>query len=130
MNKPEQIMKLHEQLIASAIQTFPLKRKVNVSTLQGVYIIYSPEKNVLHVGRTNGGKNGLDQRLLNHVRNQSSFSKLYLQKKKINLRNGYKFRYIEVHEPKTRGLLEALTAGLLCPAHFGTGEKKRNEKID
>ena len=47
-----------------------------------------------------------------------------MQPKSISLRGGYTFGFVEIENARTRVLLEALTAGLLCPAHFGTGEKK------
>ena len=40
------------------------------------------------------------------------------------MRGSYKFNYIEVKSNRKRALLEAYTAGMLCPAHFSTGEKK------
>jgi hypothetical protein len=123
MNKvePNKIMNLFNELIVSKQYFFPVIGKVNISDKHGVYIIYSPKDEVLHVGVTKTAKGGLNQRLLNHIRNQSTFSKGYMQKKTINLRNGYKFRFIEIDDLITRCLLEALTIGLLCPAHLGTG---------
>ena len=41
--------------------------------LHGVYIIYSPNGRVTHVGRTVRGKRGLRQRLNNHLHGASSF---------------------------------------------------------
>ena len=52
------------------------------------------------------------------------FFKKYLEPRKIDMRGSYKFKYIEVKSNRKRALLEAYTAGMLCPAHFGTGEKK------
>ena len=117
------IMKLYEKLISSKQLLFPEKGKVKVSENQGVYIIYNPNEIVLHVGNTPSGVKGLNQRLYNHLTNTSSFSRSYLVPNGISLRNGYKFRYVAVPVPRTRVLLEALTTGLLCPAHIGTGEK-------
>jgi hypothetical protein len=127
MEKPAQIQRLHRQLIKTNSHNFPETGKVNVSSSQGVYVIYDSNDEVLHVGRTTMAKGGINQRLLNHLRNQSSFSKLYMQPRKINLRVGYKFKYIEVEDSKDRAYLEALTAGLLCPAHIGTGERKNKK---
>lgn len=121
--EPEIIKELFESLINSDFIGIPKEGKINISNNQGVYIIFDNEKRVLHVGKTTNGKMGLDQRLLNHVRNQSSFSKLYMQKNQINLRDWGFFKFIEVNSPRTRSLLEALTAGMLCPAHIGTGLK-------
>jgi hypothetical protein len=79
---------------------------------------------VLHVGNTPSGKNGLNQRLYNHITRTGIFFKKYLEPRKIDMRGSYKFKYIEVKSNRKRALLEAYTAGMLCPAHFGTGEKK------
>jgi hypothetical protein len=81
---------------------------------------------VLHVGNTPSGRKGLDQRLYNHITKASVFHREYLSKKNISLRGNYKFKYIEVENARHRALLESLTAGILCPEHFGTGEKKEN----
>lgn len=102
------------------------KGKVRICENHGVYIIYSPSNKVLHVGNTPSGKGGLNQRLYNHVTRTSSFSRSYLKPKEISLRDGYKFRFLEVPNPRIRTLLEALTAGLLCPTHIGTGEKRKS----
>lgn len=123
IKEPERIMTLYKELVKSPLHKFPSNGKVEISINQGVYIIYDNKKNVLHVGKTNGGKKGLNQRLLNHVRNQSSFSKLYMQKNNISLRDWGKFQCIEIKDARERSLLEALTAGILCPAHIGTGMK-------
>ena len=123
MKEAEEIMKLHHNVIASKQFTFPQTGNVNVSDKHGVYIVYSQSDAILHVGTTKRGKEGLNQRLNNHISGTSSFRKEYLKPKEISLRDGYKFKYIEVENARTRALLEALTAGLLCPAHFGTGEK-------
>jgi len=124
MTEPEEIMKLYQALIASPFILFPSKGDVLVSSEQGVYIIYNPRNIVFHVGTTKYGKEGLNQRLSNHLSSASSFSRNYLKPNGILLRDGYKFKYLAVNNSRTRALLEALTAGLLCPAHFGTGEKK------
>lgn len=124
MSEPEKIHELYIELINSNFHIIPSKGVIDVCCNQGVYIVYNNLDTVLHVGKTNGAKSGINQRLLNHVRNQSSFSKIYMQQNKISLRNGAKFKYIEVECARERALLEALTAGLLCPAHIGVGVKK------
>lgn len=127
MKEPERIKKLFDILIASEHHLFPENGKVNISDKHGVYIIYCPKNEILHVGTTKTAKGGLNQRLLNHVRNQSSFSVGYMQPNAINLRKGYKFKFLVVEDARQRALLEALAAGLLCPNHFGTGEKKKSK---
>lgn len=127
MNEANEIMKLYKILVDSTKCIFPVNSDIKASEKHGVYIIYSPNNEVLHVGKTNDAKGGLNQRILNHMRNQSSFSKLYLKLYQVNLRNnGYYFKYVEVEDSRRRGLLEALASGLLCPLHFGTRERKKN----
>ena len=118
----ETIKQLHKKLIASKLHAFPEKGKVVVSSKHGVYVIYDSKKmHVLHVGKTVSGKNGINQRLSNHLGGQSSFSKKYVIPKKIYLRKEAKFRFFEIENARNRSLVEALTAGLLCPSHIGTG---------
>lgn len=124
MKEPNRIMDLHKKLLSTSYIFFPAKGKLVVSGNHGVYIIFSPNNVVLHVGTTKYGKTGLNRRLKDHLTKKSSFSKNYLVPQSVELRNGYKLKYLEVNDARERALLEALTAGLLCPAHFGTGEKK------
>lgn len=123
MKECEIIKSLHQELINSKKHFFPQKGTgVSVSEKQGVYIIYSANNEVLHVGTTKRGKNGLNQRLNNHRNGSSSFSKKHLKPNNMKLSDGFMFNYIEVENGRERALLEALTLGLLCPAHMGTGE--------
>ena len=122
MNSCAKLEKLFEKLNCSKLLSFPNKGRVNVTDSKGVYIVYNTEKEVLHVGSTPRGKNGLNQRLYNHLTGSSSFSRKFLKPNNISLRDGYTFRFIEVDDARTRGLLESLTIGKLCPKHFGTGE--------
>lgn len=118
------IRKLYENLISSQLHIFPTRGKVKVSLLHGVYVLYSFSDEVLHVGMTPYGKDGLNQRLYNHISKTGIFYREYLKPNEICLRGIGKFRYIEVDDARARALLEALTAGILCPLHFGTGIKK------
>lgn len=122
-DEPTEIKKLQALLIASRYYKFPEKGGVKSTVNHGVYIIFSPENKVLHVGRTYRGRKGLNQRLDNHLNNLSSFSIAYLNKNGRKLRSGYKFKYLEIEDGRTRALVEALTTGLLCPSHIGTGER-------
>lgn len=117
-------MNFYEKLILSPKHNFPEKGKVNVSSKHGVYIIYCPNDFVLHVGMTPYGKSGLNQRLYNHISKTGVFYREYLRPKDMCLRGTGKFQYIEIDDPRKRALVEALTAGLLCPAHFGTGVRR------
>lgn len=124
LNEPEIIKNLFEKLITSERHVFPAKGKINVSEKHGVYIIYSPQNEVLHVGNTPSGRKGLDQRLYNHISCTGVFYEKYLKPNKIKMRGTHKFKYLEVDDNRQRALLEAYAAGNLCPAHFGTGAKK------
>lgn len=79
---------------------------------------------MLHVGNTPSGKKGLNQRLYNHISCTGVFYEKYLKPNKINMRGIHKFKYLEVDDIRQRALLEAYSAGKLCPLHFGTGAKK------
>ncbi|MBX2983985.1 MAG: hypothetical protein KF843_15015 [Flavobacteriales bacterium] len=127
-SEADKISDLYKKLVKSTEYTFPIKGKINVSDEHGVYIIYSPKASVLHVGNTPSGKKGLNQRLYNHISKTGIFYQKYLKPKKISLRGDHKFKFLVVPSPRERALLEALTAGLLCPAHFGTGAKKSIKK--
>lgn len=121
MNEPEEILELHNLLKASQANIFPHIGRVRVSEKQGVYIISDQNKRVLHVGTTKRGVGGLNQRLNDHLSGTSSFKKNYLKPRNISLHDGYFFQCIEVEDARKRVLLEALTAGLLCPVYIGTG---------
>lgn len=92
---------------------------------QGVYVIYSPKGEVLHVGRTYRGTAGLRQRLSNHLHAASSFTIKYLKGRGAKLRNGYSFSFVLVPEPRIRALLEAFATGSLCPRHLGMSDKSK-----
>lgn len=124
MNEIKKIKKLYNHLLSTEEKKFLTHGRVEVTNEHGVYIIFSTHHKVLHVGKTSRGKNGLNQRLYNHINNRSTFSKEYLKKNGKILRMGYKFQYLEIKNARTRALLEALTTGMLCPAHIGTGEKR------
>lgn len=124
MKESEIIKALFEKLISSNYHIFPLKGKVNVTDNHGIYIIYNPKNEVLHVGNTPSGKEGLNQRLYNHISCTGVFYEKYLKPNKINMRSTHKFKHLEVDDIRQRALLEAYSAGKLCPLHFGTGAKK------
>ena len=113
---------LFQKLRRSPLHTFPsFGGKLDAPLAQGVYVIYSPRGKVLHVGRTPQGRNGIHQRLRDHLRGQSSFTSQYLNKDGSKLRDGYKFRCLVVKSPRRRALLEAYAMGCLCPDHIGLG---------
>ncbi len=50
LNEPEIIKNLFEKLISSEHHVFPARGKINITEKHGVYIIYNPKNEVLHVG--------------------------------------------------------------------------------
>ncbi len=120
--EPKTIHQLLQKLINSEFHLFPPKFKpVDAPTEHGVYIIYDPSGRVVHVGRTPRAQNGLRQRLKNHLQGKSSFARSYLDEDGSKLRNGYKFKYLVIPNPRKRALLEALATGTLCPLYLGLG---------
>lgn len=122
--EPDIIKDLFKKLVLSDFHIFPEKGKLSITNNHGVYIIYSPNNDVLHVGNTPSGKNGINQRLYNHITSTGVFYQKYLRKHNIKMRGTHKFKYLEVKDIRQRALLEAFTAGKLCPLHFGTHERK------
>ena len=115
----------YREMCDARMYNFPRKgytENIGVPPEQGVYVIYDPQKKVVHVGRTQRARRGLRQRLNNHLLGQSSFVEKYLRRKSSRLRAGYKFRYLVLDSPRNRALLEALAIGVLCPKHIGLGE--------
>ena len=92
---------------------------------QGVYILLDEKNKVAHVGRTLRGKNGLRQRLNNHLRGQSSFVRNYLEGQREIIRAKYPYRYLIIENDRERALVEALGIGKLCPKHLGLGRKPK-----
>lgn len=122
MDERKKIKARYNKLIKSEIFEFPKKGTINISDKMGIYIIYDKAETVLHVGRTLRGQKGLNQRLNNHLHGKSSFMRVYFNREGKKLREGYKFRLIEIKDSRKRALLEALATGLLCPQHIGLGE--------
>ena len=120
--EPKKIQKLLQKLINSESHPFPRKgQPIEAPTDHGVYIIYNAKDQVAHVGRSVRGKNGLHQRLKNHLQGASSFANKYLHGDGSKLRDGYKFKYLVIPDPRKRALVEALATGTLCPLHLGLG---------
>ena len=115
-------MRLKNLLRATRFLFPGLREKIAAPISQGVYLIYTPDNRLLHVGRTYRAKRGLAQRLHDHMVGASSFSSNYLPKHGRELRNGYKFCYVEIDSGRVRALLEAYATGYLCPAYIGTSE--------
>jgi hypothetical protein len=124
-SEPERIAQLFEVLVSSPIQVFPTRGlRLDCPDNRGVYVIYSPAGSVLHVGRTPRARNGLRQRLNNHLRGQSSFSRKHLAGDGDVLRGSHSFRCIDVEHARDMALLEAYAIGCLCPAHLGLHETR------
>jgi len=119
----QEVKKLFDELCAQPTRSFPQHgQRLNTSKKPGVYIIRR-EKTVLHVGRTLRGRDGLYQRLKNHLHGSSSFTEKYLKGKGATLREvGYTYQYLELEDARKRALLEAYTVGTLCPEHIGLGD--------
>jgi hypothetical protein len=95
--EPKKIHQLLQKLINSESHSFPPKyQPLKAPTKHGVYIIYNSQYEVVHVGRSVKGKNGLHQRLTDHLHANSSFTINYpeLEGDGSKLRNGYKFKYL------------------------------------
>ena len=117
------IKKLYSKLIKRPAILFPnVGQKLKAPDKQGVYLILSPRKKVVHVGRTLRGRRGIAQRLTNHLHNSSSFTEKYLKGKGSKLRGKYWFKFIVKKGARTRALLEAYSVGRLCPKHLGLGD--------
>lgn len=122
MIKYERIRYLYKKLLSTKKVLFPIIGcQFYAPSQKGVYIIYNKNDVVVHVGCTPRAKNGIKQRLVNHLRGQSSFVHQFLRKNKTLLRNGYGFRCLAVKDPRERKYLEGLATGLLCPKHIGKG---------
>jgi len=119
----QEVKRLFDELCTHPKRSFPKSRQpLDAPSKPGVYIIRK-EETVLHVGRTLRGRDGIHQRLKNHLHGSSSFTNEYLQGKGTTLReDGYTYQYLVLEDPRKRALLEAYTVGMLCPEHVGLGE--------
>jgi excinuclease UvrABC nuclease subunit len=116
------VQKLFKELCAQPQCSFPQHRQpLNAPKKPGVYVIRNGRV-VLHVGRTLRGKEGLRQRLKNHLHGSSSFTYEYLNGRGARLRKGHTYQYLMVGNPRQRALLEAYAVATLCPKHIGLGE--------
>jgi hypothetical protein len=119
----KKVEKLFARLMEQPIHAFPRSgERLQAPTEQGVYVILDPKGRPAHVGRTLRGKKGLAQRLNNHLHAQSSFALHHLDSDGSKLRERYRFRVLEVIDPRERALLEAYAIAHLCPAHLGLGK--------
>jgi len=120
MTERENIKNLLSQLNSRLKLPFPPRRqRIDAPRTPGVYVIRNSKGEVLHVGRTLRGKNGLFQRLNDHLRGRSSFVRAQFKGDGDRLREGYTFQYLEVDDDRTRALLEHCAICLYCPKHLG-----------
>lgn len=118
----ESIKRKFRALMRAERIVFPMSRgRISAPTTQGVYLIFGPRGRVLHVGRTVKGRNGLRQRLKNHLQGQSSFTWSMFDKQGEMLRGTHSYAFIEEPNDRRRALLEAYAVGNLCPKHLGVG---------
>ena len=125
MNQSEDrlaIIRLYAELQNATQRNFPAAGGIlEAPEERGVYVIYGPQDQVLHVGSTPKGERGIVKRLRDHMAASSSFTNSYLKGDGSVLRAGYSYRYVVVEDPRHRALLEAYAIGDLCPAHIGHG---------
>jgi hypothetical protein len=124
MNEPKKIQALCDELLLSQLFSFPQYGKLDITCEKGVYVIYDPQFEPLHVGNTPRGKNGICQRLNDHIGGSSSFAKNYLKPHNLSLKYGFMYRLLEIQNARERALVEALTSGRICPKYIGTGETR------
>ena len=116
------VKELYAALLKEARRTFPaVGGSLDAPEERGVYVIYGPRNDALHVGSTPKGQRGIVKRLRDHMAAASSFTRTYLDGNGAVLRNGYSYQYVVVENPRLRALLEAYAIGDLCPAHIGHG---------
>lgn len=117
------VIRLFKQLGRRPALPFPKSRqRLSAPYTRGVYAIRDPKGRVVHVGRTPRAKNGLHQRLGDHLAGRSSFAYFHLEGDGARLRDGYTFQYLEVEDSRKRALLEAYASAWLCPDHLGLAE--------
>lgn len=129
MTEADRIRTFYQSLCSFDPITFPKDGGVRSPDAQGVYVIYNPIGGVDHVGRTNGGKKGLRQRLTNHLHGRSSYVILFLNGDGSRLRGRYRYRLVKIEDDRLRALTEAYAIGVLCPAHIGFRTTKE-ENVD
>ena len=130
MTELKQLQRLFGRLISMPRYKFPLAGgSITAPTDKGVYVIYGPRRKPSHVGGTPRARNGIAQRLRDHLAGRSSFVIKYLDSDPSRLRGCYEYQCLAVPDKRIRALLEAYAIGQLCPAHIGHGlEQDAHEK--
>ena len=121
--EPEIVAALYGELLEAPLRTFPALWETGLDApgRDGVYVVYNPQGQAVHVGRTTRGRGGIAKRLRDHMADASSFTTQYLKGDGGRLRSRYKYRALAVRNRRHRALLEAYATGQLCPAHLGLG---------
>ena len=121
--EPDRVREKFALLIKQPRFTFPAARqRLMAPTLGGVYVIYDSRGRAIHVGRTSRGKNGLHQRLRNHLGAQSSFVNKFFAGDGAALRGRCSYQCLPISNDRLRCLVESYAVGVLCPAHLGLGK--------
>ena len=103
----QKVEELFNALCKQPMLQFPQDhKKLEATSKPGVYVIRKGDI-VLHVGRTLRGKDGLYQRLKNHLHGSSSFTDKYLKGNGAALRKGHTYQFLVVEDARLRALVEA-----------------------
>jgi hypothetical protein len=120
-----ELEELHRTLCSQQIFYFPKQgKRSEASERKGIYVIMSPKEKVVYVGGTPRAKDGIRQRLRDHLYGRSSFTRNWLCGKGSKLRKGYKYKFLKVPSARRRVLLECYAIAHLCPSYVGLGKKR------
>ena len=120
MHERNRIQQLLEALNQASISLFPRGREsIRVPKKLGVYVIRDPAEAVVYVGRTTRAKNGLHQRLRNHMAGKSALVRVHLKGDTNRLRDGFSYQFLEVENDRERALLEHIATAWHCPEVLG-----------
>ena len=110
----QKVEELFMELCKQPMLQFPQEREQLEAPSEPAAYVIRKGKIVLHVGRTLRGKDGLYQRLKNHLYGSSSFTEKYLKGNGAALRKGHTYQFLVVEDARLRALLEAYATGTLC----------------
>ncbi len=117
----QKVEELFTELCKQRMVQFPQEREqLEAPSEPAVYVIRKGEI-VLHVGRTLRGRDGLYQRLKNHLHGSSSFTDKYLKGNGATLRKGHTYQFLVVEDARLRALVEAYATGT-SPINPAPGE--------
>ncbi|UMR29228.1 GIY-YIG nuclease family protein [Massilia sp. MB5] len=131
MHERVRIQRLLEDLNSAPICAFPVGRaSIEVPKTLGVYVILDPDQSVMYVGRTTKARNGLHQRLRNHMAGKSALVKTLFNGDTSRLRKGYSYQFLEVSDDRERALLEHIATAWHCPTVLGLSASPSDGKAD